>query len=75
MFPVDALLQRDNREPSSAAFRIDARAEYGDVQSDFEGLNTNSSNREKSIIGEVRQGGPRIQINTRNGEIRLQRRG
>jgi len=61
--------------PSSAAFRIDARTEYGDVQSDFEGLNTNSSNREKSIIGEVRQGGPRIQINTRNGEIRLQRRG
>jgi hypothetical protein len=61
--------------PSSSAFRIDARTEYGEVDSDFEGLNVNRSRRERTITGEVLQGGPRLNITTRNGYIRLQRRG
>ena len=61
--------------PSTSAFRIDARTEHGEVDSDFEGLSVNRSNRERSITGELRQGGPHLTINTRNGDIRLQKRG
>ena len=61
--------------PSSSAFRISARTEYGDVDSDFEGLKIDRSNREKMINGEFRQGGPHLSISTRNGDIRLQKRG
>ncbi len=61
--------------PSRSAFKVDARTEYGDVQSDFEGLSISRSNRDRNMNGEVRQGGPHIEINTRNGDIRLQRRG
>jgi len=60
--------------PSSSAFTINARTEYGDVQSDFENLSVNRSNREKSITGEVRQGGPRVSVGLRNGNIRLEKR-
>jgi len=61
--------------PSSSAFAIDAHTEFGDVESDFEGLTINRSSREKSINGEFSRGGPRLTISTRNGDIRLQKRG
>jgi len=61
--------------PSSSAFIIDARTEYGDIDSDFEGLRIDRSRQERTISGEVRQGGPRFNITTRNGAIRLQKRG
>ena len=63
--------------PSGSAFTIEARAEHGQVDSDFDGLNTNisRSNRERNITGQVGQGGPRISITTRNGSIRLEKRG
>jgi DUF4097 and DUF4098 domain-containing protein YvlB len=61
--------------PSSSAFRIDARTQFGDVDSEFEGLSINRNNREKIINGEYRQGGPQLSISTRNGQIRLQKRG
>jgi len=61
--------------PSSSAFKIDARTEYGDVDSDFEGLTIERARQQRSISGEVRSGGPQINISTRNGAIRLQRRG
>jgi len=61
--------------PSSAAFNVDARAEYGNIDSDFEGVNTNRSNRERSVAGQVGQGGPHLTINTRNGNIRLEKKG
>lgn len=61
--------------PSSSAFRVDAHTDYGNVETEFEGLSINRSNRQKSINGEFRQGGPRLNIATRNGDIRLQKRG
>jgi hypothetical protein len=61
--------------PSSSAFRVDARTEFGDVNSDFEGLSVNRNNRERVMTGEVRQGGPQLIITTRNGDIRLRERG
>jgi len=61
--------------PSSSSFRIDARTQYGNIDSEFEGLNIDRSNHERVITGEIRQAGPQLQITTRNGDIRLQRRG
>ena len=60
--------------PSSSAFNIDARTEYGEVDSDFEGLNTSRVNRQKSIGGQYGQGGPHLEISTRNGNIRLEKK-
>jgi DUF4097 and DUF4098 domain-containing protein YvlB len=59
--------------PSGSAFQVDARTEHGDVDSDFEGLNVNRSNRARTITGTIRQGGPKLIINLRNGDIHLRR--
>ena len=61
--------------PSSSAFRIQGRTEFGDVVSDFEGLSIDRSNRERIIKGQVRENGPQLNISTRNGDIRIQKRG
>jgi hypothetical protein len=61
--------------PSSSAFRVDARTEFGDVNTDFEGLTINRDRRERIMTGEVRQGGPQLTITTRNANISLRERG
>jgi DUF4097 and DUF4098 domain-containing protein YvlB len=61
--------------PSVSAFNIDARTQYGDVYSEFEGLQVDRFNREREIRGQFGQSGPRLMITTRNGDIRLQKRG
>jgi len=61
--------------PSSSSFRIEAHTEHGETDSDFEGLSTNRSNQERTIQGEVGRGGPKVTITTKNGNIRLQKRG
>ena len=61
--------------PSTSIFKIDARTEYGQIDSEFDGLTHNNSNREKSVTGEIGHGGPRISIDLRNGNIHLGKRG
>jgi len=61
--------------PSSSAFAIDARTEYGDIDSEFDGLNHNSNNRERSLNGQVGRGGPKITIDLKNGNLHLGKRG
>jgi Putative adhesin/Domain of unknown function (DUF5668) len=61
--------------PSNSAFKIDARTAYGDVYSEFEGVNIDRTNRDRMVRGEVGRGGPQFTISTRNGAIRLQKRG
>jgi len=61
--------------PSSSAFSVEARTEYGNVYSDFDGIRVIDSRREKSLSGETGQGGPRIAVTLRNGDIRLEKRG
>ena len=64
------------RLPSNAAFAFDARTAFGDVKSDFESLTENSTDKkERSVRGNVGQGGPQIKVETRFGDIRLQKRG
>lgn len=61
--------------PSGASFNIDARTQHGSIDSEFDGASTNTSNRERSIRGRIGTGGPEINIETRNGDIRLEKRG
>jgi hypothetical protein len=61
--------------PSSSTFSVDARTEFGEVYSDFDGISTNTARRERSLNGVLGQGGPRLNITTRNGGIRLLKRG
>jgi hypothetical protein len=60
--------------PSSSAFSFQARTAFADVESDFEGLTRDRSNREESLGGQVGQGGPQISISSRFGNIRLRKR-
>ncbi len=62
--------------PSTAFFSIDAKTRYGSINSEFDGLNNDvSSNRERSLRGRLGQDGPQIHIDTRNGDIRLEKKG
>jgi DUF4097 and DUF4098 domain-containing protein YvlB len=61
--------------PSTASFSVDAETEYGQVETEFEDLDRSTSNRRASLRGRVGTGGPQITIDTRNGNIHLDRRG
>jgi hypothetical protein len=61
--------------PANSSFNFDGRTTYGDADSEFDGLSVNSSGRERSIRGQYGSGGPRINVETQHGNIRLQRRG
>jgi len=61
--------------PSNSSFTIDARTVFGEIDSEFEGLNTNRTNRERSLTGRFGQGGTQITISARNGDIHVGRKG
>ncbi len=64
------------RLPSDSSFDIDARTAFGEVHSEFGTLdNEDSSNRERLARGRVGQGGPQINIESRFGDVRIQKRG
>ena len=60
--------------PSNSSFRVNAHTEFGQIESDFGGLQTNRKNFETSMSGEVGQAGPQINISARHGNIRLLKR-
>jgi DUF4097 and DUF4098 domain-containing protein YvlB len=61
--------------PSTSSFGIDAQTQFGNVDTDFDGIDRSTSNRQASLRGRVGTGGPQITINTRNGDIHIDRRG
>ena len=61
--------------PSGSSFNIDARTQFGEIDSDFDGLNHDNSRRERALTGQVGSGGPKIKIDLRNGNIHLGKRG
>jgi putative adhesin/cell wall-active antibiotic response 4TMS protein YvqF len=61
--------------PANSTFQLDGRTRYGNVDSSFDGVSVNTSGREKTVRGQVGQGGPRISIETDHGNIRLEKRG
>jgi hypothetical protein len=61
--------------PSASSFNVDARTEFGEIDSEFDGLNRDNSRRERALTGQVGSGGPRIKIDLRNGNLHLGKRG
>ena len=61
--------------PSTASFRIDGQTAFGSIESEFKGAGITSTSGERSLNGQVGQGGPHLNIDTRNGDIRLEKRG
>ena len=61
--------------PSNAAFSIVGQTRFGDIDSDFDEIQAARLRGDRSLSGSVGQGGPQIRIETRNGDIRLDKRG
>jgi hypothetical protein len=71
-------MQVENRQgdieiylPDQAAFQLDARAQNGEIYSDFSGVKNNNSNDEAVATGTVGGGGPTLVINNEHGAIRI----
>jgi hypothetical protein len=67
--------------PSASSFNVDARTEYGEIDSDFDGLkhdnglNHDNSRPERVLTGQIGSGGPKIKIDLKNGNLHLGKRG
>jgi Putative adhesin/Domain of unknown function (DUF5668) len=61
--------------PASAAFSIEGKTHYGEIDSEFDGVPVNSSGRDRSVLGHLGNGGPHISVETQHGNIRLEKRG
>ena len=66
--------------PSNSSFGLEARTAFGDVRSEFGNLTEDSSERQRGRArglarSQIGEGGPQINVETRFGDIRLQKRG
>jgi DUF4097 and DUF4098 domain-containing protein YvlB len=73
-------VQIDNRSgdiqlslPMQAAFRVDARARGGEIQSDFGELKVNNGDKEATATGSVGNGNAVVRLNNEHGTIELRR--
>lgn len=71
-------IQIDNRNgdiqlslPTQAAFNMEARAQNGEVQSDFSELKIENTNNLAKADGSVGNGGPSIRLNNEHGTIEI----
>jgi DUF4097 and DUF4098 domain-containing protein YvlB len=56
--------------PGSANFEVNARADRGEVDTDFN-LSRSESNRAQTLQGIVNKGGPKVQLNSEHGTISI----
>ena len=73
-------IQIDNRSgdiqlslPMQAAFRVDARARGGEIQSDFGELKVNNGDKEATASGSVGNGLATLRLNNEHGTIELRK--
>jgi hypothetical protein len=71
-------MQVENRQgdieiyiPDKAGFQLDARAQNGEISSDFSGVKNNESNDVAVATGTVGGGGPTLVINNQHGDIKI----
>jgi len=74
-------IQIDNRSgdiqlslPMQAAFRVDAHARGGEIQSDFGELQVNNGDREATATGSVGNGQATLRLSNEHGTIELRKR-
>ncbi len=61
--------------PGDSSFTADLHTRFGHVQTDFDELNGNSGKNEFTEYGQVGTGGPKIHVDSRNGQIHLLKKG
>lgn len=61
--------------PSDSVFTMRGHTRFGNVDSQFDAISISRSGRDQSLSGSQGQGGSQIVIETRHGDIRLNRRG
>jgi DUF4097 and DUF4098 domain-containing protein YvlB len=73
-------MQVDNRRgdiqiyvPDAAGFHLDARARGGEVETDFQGLQSENNNDLATASGTIGGGGPRVIINNEHGTIEIRK--
>jgi DUF4097 and DUF4098 domain-containing protein YvlB len=71
-------LQLDNKNgdiqlslPTASSFKLDARAQNGEIQSDFAELKVNNGEQEATASGSVGSGNTSIRINNQHGTIEI----
>ncbi len=58
--------------PSKASFQIEAKAEKGQIHSDYS-FTTNSQRGDSNTSGQVGSGGPKIEINSQHGDVTIRK--
>jgi len=61
--------------PASASFGADIKTHIGEIHMDFPELCHNDGGADHTFSGHVGTGGPFVRIETRNGEVRIRKRG
>ena len=61
--------------PPRANFTLTATTTHGDINSEFQGLNTTNQSRVSTATGNVGTGGPKVQIITDGGDIQIHKIG
>jgi DUF4097 and DUF4098 domain-containing protein YvlB len=59
--------------PDKAGFQIDARARNGEIDSDFDAINVNSTNDQATATGSVNGGGPHVVLTNEHGSIEIRK--
>jgi DUF4097 and DUF4098 domain-containing protein YvlB len=59
--------------PDKAGFQIDAHARNGEIDSDFDAINVNSTDDQATAIGSVNGGGPHVVISNEHGSIEIRK--
>ena len=57
--------------PRNAAFQMDARAQRGEIQSDFPTIQVKSEHNAQYATGTVGSGGPQVRLVTDGGDVRI----
>lgn len=61
--------------PAKASFQMNARTEYGDLQSDFGELKVEHQDRESKVNGSVGTGGTQVRLTNSHGDISIHKTG
>lgn len=59
--------------PPNTAINVEARAREGEIESEFDQLKVENSNRQSSASGSIGTNGPRLVINNENGTIGIRK--
>ena len=57
--------------PNNAAFQVDARADRGEIESDFPSIQVKSEHNSQSASGTVGSGGPQVRLTNDRGDVHI----